>query len=281
MGVALALLAAAFYGLAGVAIQRGRATACGDNGVFLSVLATLGLSAGAWAVAGTARLSALDAAALWAFGLAGVASVILGRVTMFRATEALGPVTAGLLRRLTPIFAIPVAVVLLAEWPSPAALAGGGLILAGVALHLGAPGPLRGAGLLLGVASAGFYALAYGLRALGLGAVQDAALGTAVGALVGLVWFPLAAWRADRLGSLLVDRGPWHVTAALALAAGQLTHFAALAHAPVATVAMLGALDVLVAAIILRLISGAAPARPGRLIAATALAAIGTALILA
>ncbi|MDB2408130.1 EamA family transporter [Jannaschia sp.] len=278
-GEALALLAALFSALAGVAIGRAKPTARGDNGVFLSVLATLSLSLAIWAILGTTRLGDLTPWVVALFALAGLCSVVLGRLTMYRATERIGPISASLLRRLTPIFAVPAAFLLLGEVPSGLALLGGGLILAGVAFYLGAPGPLGRVGLALGVASAAFYATAYSLRAAGLAVLPDAALGTAIGALIGLVWFPLAALWGAGLRSLVVDRGPWHLTAAAALTIGQVLQFFALGHAPVATVAVLGALDALFAALLMRAFG--TPVALGRLALATTLAAIGTALILA
>ena len=124
IGEALALLGAGAYGLAGLSILRGQATARGDNGVFLSVVVTAALSCLLWLVAGRVPLRAVltggGLPSLGIFALAGLASIVLGRMTMYRATVALGAVRASLLRRLTPVFAILFAVVLLGEVPRAA-----------------------------------------------------------------------------------------------------------------------------------------------------------------
>jgi len=290
-GESLALLAAVAYGLAGVTIVKGKATARGDNGVFLSVVATAVLTGALWLGWGTVSAADLRSgdslAPVTIFILAGLFSTVLGRMTMYRATERIGPVAASLLRRLTPVFALPIAFVLLSEIPDAATVAGGVLVVLAALFYLwspgGDPGAARGAGLLLGVGSAGFYAAAYALRSLGLDTLPDAALGTFIGALAGCLWFLVAAGlfrdRAARLRRLVLDRGRWHWLTALALSAGQTLQFFALKSASVVAVATLGTLEVFFSALLIAVVAGARPILPVRLLAAGGLAAAGTALL--
>lgn len=290
-GEVYALLAAIAYGIGGVTITKGKDTARGDNGVFLSVVVTAVLTCVLWLGWGQVPLSALrdpqSAKPLALFGLAGLFSTVLGRVTMYRATELLGAIPASLLRRLAPVFALPLAFLLLAELPDALALLGAGLVLLGVGLYLWHPAafPVEAArtGLLLGVGSAAFYAAAYALRALGLTLLPDAALGTFVGALLGCLWFLGAAilrgQSKPRLQRLLADRGPWHWLTAIALSAGQTLQFFALKTAPVVSVATIGALEVFFAALLMAALSGSRHIQMGRLVGAGLLAAIGTALL--
>ena len=108
-GEGFALLAALGYGLAGVSIVKGKASARGDNGVFLSVVLTAAVSGLLWLGWGQVTVAVLATSAavepVAVFIAAGLFSMVLGRTTMYRATEQIGPVAASLLRRLTPVFA--------------------------------------------------------------------------------------------------------------------------------------------------------------------------------
>jgi drug/metabolite transporter (DMT)-like permease len=249
-GEALALLSALFYGLGGATIAQGARTARGDNGVYLSIIVTALVSLGLWLGFGTVSLDRIDAAGLGWFVLAGVAAMGIGRWGMYRGTALLGALRISLYKRLIPLFSLGVGIVLLAQWPGGAVLLGGALILGGVLWGVTPGGPAgRGsaAGHAMALAASAAYAMAYGLRALGLDSVPDPALGTLIGAVTGLIWFAAGAlFRADRpaaLARLVVDRGPWHWVTAVSLSLGQCLQFFALQRAELATVAVLGATD--------------------------------------
>lgn len=290
-GEVLALLAALAYGAAGLSIVMGKAGARGDNGVFLSVLVTAALSFALWLGWGRAPLGVVLSPAyvqpMLAFVLAGVFSIALGRAAMYRATERIGAVRASLLRRLTPVFALPCAFFLLDEIPDGPTLWGGGLILTGVACYLPRPGGERGdvpvAGLIGGVGSALFYALAYALRRLGLEVLPDAAFGAFVGAVAGGVWVVAssAAGRrpVQRLRGLIADRGLWHWITAVTLSLGQVLQFFALKSASVAVVAVLGTLEVFFAALLVMVFLPSETVARGRLLIAALLALAGTAVL--
>lgn len=249
-GELLALVSALFYGVGGVAIARGRAGATGDNGVFLSVAVTAGATFAIWTMRGSAAdVSSLRGLAL--FALAGFFSTVLGRHTMYRATERIGAVTASLFRRLIPVFSIPVSLLLLSEAPDAKALAGGAAILLGVFVYARPGGGGRLAlngGVLLAIASAFVYAASYGFRRLGLEEIPDPVFGAFVGALVGLIWLPAQAMARRAPGAalrgLFADRGPWQWLAALSFTLGQTVQFFALQFASVPRVAAIGSLEV-------------------------------------
>lgn len=289
-GEALAVLAALAYGLAGVSIVRGKSTARGDNGVFLSVVVTALLSLGLWIGWGTTRVAALGSQAgvtsLAIFILAGLLSNVLGRQSMYRATEQIGAVRAGVLRRLTPLFALPCAYVMLGEQPGLATYLGGGLVLFGVMAYMRSPANMASvpmAGLLLGVFSALAYAIAYTLRSVGLELTPDAALGTCIGAIIGAAWlFTMAAIQKGARNGwrfVTVDRSARHWCSALALSAGQLLQFFALKNATVVSVAVLGTLEVLFTALFVLLITRSEAIAVGRLVIAFLLAILGTGLL--
>ncbi|MCR8726717.1 DMT family transporter [Frigidibacter sp. ROC022] len=291
-GELLALLAALAYGVAGVAIVRGKATAQGDNGVFLSVLATAVLTFALWLGWGRVPPRELadpaHALPLAVFALAGLFSIAFGRQTMYRATERIGAVRASLLRRLTPVFALPFAYLLLAQLPGARTILGGAVIVAGVLFYRPGSdrtaGDVPAAGVLLGIASAAFYAAAYTLRRFGMDWLPDAALGACIGALTGCLWFVAGALlRRDRgqaLRRLLADRGRWHWLTALSLSIGQTLQFFALKSAAVAVVAVIGTMEVFFSAALVMAMGGVRAVPIARLAPAAALAAIGTALLL-
>lgn len=292
IGEGLAILAALSYGGAAVSIVQSKPEARADNGVFLSVLVLFGISGGIWLGSGVVPLSALwqpeGLCAIGVFALAGLSANGLARWSMYRATERIGAVPATLLRRLTPIFVLPFAYLLLEQIPDVATLWGGFVILIGVWIYLRpstqpAAGGLS-SGVMLGLLSPLAYALAYSLRGLGLNGLPDPALGTFVGAGAAIIW-SLARHGLHRspergLRYLLMDRSPAHWRTALALSAGQLLQFFALKTSTVATVAVLGTLEVLFSAVFIWLIYGREGVDIKRLFAATLCALSGTALMM-
>ena len=248
-GEGFALLAALGYGLAGVSIVKGKTSARGDNGVFLSVMLTAAVSGLLWLGWGQVTVAILATSAavepVAVFIAAGLFSTVLGRTTMYRATEQIGPVAASLLRRLTPVFALPIGVIFLSEISEGQTILGAGLVIAAVMIYIGKPVPHSGPnsgqtirlGWLLGIGSAAFYAVSYVLRSHGLDHLPDAAFGTFIGAIAGLIWLLginiFGANPRVRLRKLLLDLGPWHWLTALALSAGQILQFFALKSASV------------------------------------------------
>lgn len=290
-GEFLAILAALAYGLAGVSIVRGKAAARGDNGVFLSVVLTAILSCFLWLGWGTVKLAELlnpdGFTAIAIFALAGIFSNVLGRQSMYRATEHIGAVQAGLLRRLTPLFALPCAFLILNELPGSPTLLGGALILVGVLVYMRFPSAtgtsgLR-AGLILGTLSPLAYALAYTFRGLGLDQMPDAAFGSCVGAVVAAAWFLAIIVIRKGFQSgwhfITVDRSARHLQTALALTTGQLLQFFALKTTTVVSVSVLGTLEVLFSALIILLFTKCEPIAIKRLLIASLLAMVGTALV--
>ncbi|MBE1281762.1 MAG: EamA family transporter [Rhodobacteraceae bacterium] len=292
-GEALAVLAALAYGLAGVSITRSQPVARGDNGVFLSILMTSILSGAIWLGSGTVplpqALSADARPALLIFVLAGLCANAVGRQSMYRATERIGAVATGLLRRLTPVFALPLAFVVLDQEVDLTAISGAAMVIAGALIYGRRPscptGPLPLAGLVLGLLSPLAYAMAYCLRGLGLAVLPDPALGTCVGALAGAAWVLLLSMRRRGCSAgwrfVTVDRTSRHWQTALSLSAGQMLQFFALNSANVATVAVLGTLEVVFAGLIILLVTKSETIDLKRLLITSTLAAAGTALLVA
>lgn len=268
LGEIYALLSAASFGVAGAAVAKGAPTARGDNGVFLSILITLSLSALLWLMFGT-DVSTIDVSralviAVGWFVVAGILATVFGRLTNFRSIALAGAIRASLFRRLIPVFSTALAFLLLGETYAPAVLAGMCLIIFSIAMVIWertpqtaigfasvTPGQLR-FGLLFGSISALCYALAYIARKLAMEHLADAALGALIGALTGVLWYLLASLDSPRYRSALVSvfssAGPWQWLAAFGMSLGQIFLFFALLTAQVAVVAIIGSLEMFVGA---------------------------------
>ena len=265
MGELLAILSAAFYGLAGVTIAKGRHCSKGDNGVFLSVVVTALLSFVLWKGSEAAQQET-TAEGTWflaemLFAAAGLFSTVLGRITMYRSTELIGSVGASMTRRLIPIFAIPISILLIGEWPVANDLVGGLLIFIGVFVFCARRGQLElSKGLFLGIASAASYALSYVLRRAGLEDLPDPAFATFIGAAIGLFVFLGLAFLSnnprEKLCYMTIDRGIWPLCTAASLAIGQTLQLYALQTASVAIVAFIGSVDIIFTTLFAALLMG-------------------------
>ena len=206
---------------------------------------------------------------------------------MYRSVALIGAMRASLYRRLIPVFSLAVGAVLLAQWPDVLVLLGGALILAAVFWGAEARETDKGGagGHTIALVAALAYALAYGLRALGLQSVPDPALGTCLGAFAGGIWFLARAYMGaaprTALRALIIDRGRWHWLTAISLSIGQTLQFFALQQAEVVVVAILGALDTVFTLLLAGYVLRSTERAGKRLWTACALCLLGTALIFA
>ena len=267
LGVALAVLSALCYAFASVAATKdARANGGRGTAVLLSVLLTALLSGGAWLFVGPPLPAASPQ--LWtgvaAFSTAGLLATVLGRVSFFRSIELAGVIETSLLRRLIPVFATVLAMVVLGERLSPQILAAFALIFAGIAIVWISAPPMaaqaesardagaRMTGRALAVVSAASYGGAYVARKLGIAGLPDPLLGTAIGAGAGIAFFCLAALVSRGCAAQLaaVGRRPtgWQLAAASGISIGQILLFLALVYAGVATVAIIASVEMFFAA---------------------------------
>jgi drug/metabolite transporter (DMT)-like permease len=299
IGEAFALFSATCYGLSGAAIAKGAPDARGDNGALLSIVLTALFSGALWLAIGTHDLWPLDdpdvAAALVFFVLAGVLSIVFGRLAMFRSVALVGAVRASLFRRTIPIFAALFAFLVLGEAVGAAELAGMVAILGSVALVMSekaavAVSAVRRAdpadarrGQFFGLVSAGSYGASYVVRKLAMRHVPDPALGALVGAVTGIVWYLAAAPFSTRsrsaLRGLVRTSGRWQVIAAVAMSLGQTSQFFALAHTDVATVAIIGSTEVFIAAYFAAFVLRTEQIPSPRVLFATVVATLGVVLV--
>ncbi len=299
MGEVYALGSALSYGVGVAAIARGAPGARGDNGVFLSIVLTLVLSALLWLAFGLAPRAGgaggLVAAGIGFFVAAGVFATVFGRLTNFQAIALSGTIRSSLFRRLIPVFSTILAFLLLGERYSPLVLAGMVLILVSIALAMWVRGPAPGGaapvaparqlriGFLFGCVSALCYALAFIARKYGMGYLPDAALGALVSAAAGVAWYIAASTISPRYRRALVgvfaDAGPWQWLAAFGVSLGQILLFFALISAPVAVVAIIASLEMFVAAYLAAFLFKSEPVPGPAMVLATGIASVGVVLV--
>lgn len=269
IGEIFALLAAFCYAFGSVAAAKNAGEKGGrGNAILLSVVLTAALSGGLWLLIGAAPdAKGLD---LWIgiaiFAAAGILSTVLGRLFFFRSIELAGAIETGLIRRLIPVFASALAILFLGETLTAAITLAFALVLSGVVLAVlparrpiaaAAADPARAAGdrrvgRALATASAASYGGSYVVRKAAMQWVPDPLLGTFVGAVTAFLWFaaaaPVSAAGRRRVAALLRRPSGWQLVAAAAISVGQTAQFLALSFTTVTVVAIIGTLEMFLAA---------------------------------
>ncbi|WP_407496651.1 EamA family transporter [Pseudooceanicola sp. MF1-13] len=306
LGEMFALVSAFFYGFSAVAINKNSENGQADNGAYLSVVMTGLIAGGLWLVLGNPLPDAdrLVFVGVAYFALAGILANVSGRVFMFRAVELVGAIEIGLLRRLIPVFAALLAIVFLDERITWSIAVGFALVFSGIfvvlagnrksRLSAGAAPPdaprivtrraedLR-RGRILGTVSSASYGGAYVSRKFALDGLPDPLLGTFIGAITGLVCGGLIApfsrrGRAD-IASLFRRPALWQAIAAISVSLGQIFQFFALSHTTVTAVAIIGSVEMFIAAWLSAVLLKSEK-KPGRVFAfASLLALLGTTVI--
>lgn len=258
-----AIASALCFAIANVTIVRGAARGDDDNGAFLSLLLTAGISAAGWVMIGLARgFDPITWRAIAWFAGAGIFTSFIGRVFLFASVQRLGAMRGSAMKRFNPFFAVILGVAVLGERLSAEMVAGIALILASFALLV--KSSLRGAGrvedasasitlrtgYILAILSGLGYASGYLFRKMGLAAAPDAWLGAAVGSIVGAALFVFTGAFNDRYRRAVraTFRRPnsWLVCAGISSSFGQVFYFAALNTRPISRVALIVSMEVFV-----------------------------------
>jgi drug/metabolite transporter (DMT)-like permease len=245
-------------------IKRGFDGSTRGQGAFLSIVVTTALSGLLWVGSGARHgFPDISLAAVGWFALAGVLTVMIGRVFLYASIQALGAIRGSTIKRLNPVFAVLLGVIFLDDAISANLAVGMILIFAsfGVlvrkSLHA-APAAgeqshtvmsrVRRLGYLYGPVSALAYATGYVFRKYGLTEMPDALFGTLVGAVSGMTAFALMAaindnYRSDMTRSF-TEFNLWLMLAAIASTLGQICYFVALTHITVSKIALITSMEV-------------------------------------
>ena len=268
-GELFALCAAFSFGLANVAIAKDAPAGNGEGGVFLSAILTALLAAVAGGLSGQSILAIDTGQALWAaigwFTVSGLLSTVGGRVTLFRSVELAGVIRASTTRRLMPVFALILSFLILGETASLTAGLGMLLVAASFVLVLwdnraalrrhsdeSRTQSLIFAGLAFGVLSAALYSISLVVRKFGLAAVPNGFFGAFIGSLVALLYYFAKGMVSDATRRMvrrtLTRPTLWQFLAALSMAVGQITQFAALMFTGAARVAFINSVEIYISA---------------------------------
>lgn len=265
MGETFALLSMTLFSAANIMISRGALGQSRSRGAFLSIIITFLLSGLIWLGIGTVRgFAAINSTGLAWFALAGILTVLIGRVFLYASIQNLGAMRGSAVKRLNPFFSVLLGVVFLNEAISGSMAAGMALIFASFVLlvhqslrsarHGGESrstfGTIAGLGYLYGPISALAYASGYVARKYGLIALPDPVLGTMVGAFIGglafvVVSFFIASYRED-LQKTFTEFSPWLLAAGFASTLGQICYFVALGYSSVSKIALITSMEVFV-----------------------------------
>jgi drug/metabolite transporter (DMT)-like permease len=287
-GELFGLLAAGAFALATVLSRRfmvGPKPVAPEAGVFVSIVTNVAVFSLLAAVE-VARISPrLTGRSLLYFVLGGLCGTVAGRNLSYQSVLRIGPSRSTAIRLSNTLFAALMGLAVLRELPRPGQLAGAALITVGLWLVLRerAPGPQGRpdpVGVLLALGGAVGFALGDTFRRAGLQITPAPFLGAAVGACTALL--VQTGWLAVRDRPVGSDR-PWRVdvlASALANTAAILLLFLGLQRSPVANVAVLYNLQVLLVILLSRwMLRGDEQVGPG-LVVGSVVCVAGTAAVL-
>lgn len=290
------------FATANIAIIRGFDGRTRSGGAFVSIVITFMLSFTIWGLAGLRNgWSPITGAAVAWFALAGVLTIVFGRVFLYASIQHLGAVKASAIKRLNPFFSVLLGVLLLGESLNRGLLTGMALIclsfyvLVRQTLRAEPPregdtdGPsslarLKNLGYLYGPVSAFAYAAGYVARKQGLLILPDAALGTMLGAVTGIVVFVAASrfassYRED-IRQTFATLNPWLLLAGVLSSLGQLSYFVALSHSSISKIALITSMEVFVTMFLSVVVFRSKEKLSRDVIAAAVLAVAGTVLVI-
>jgi len=264
-----ALIAAVCWSCANIAISRGSAGRGGDNGAFLSILITTAFAAVVWAAEAMRRGWVMPTwAGIFWYALAGALTIFVGRVFFHSSIQWLGAVRGSSVKRLSPLFAVLLGVLMLGDPLTGPLIMGTVLIFAGFgvlvheSLRISAAAGREGAGgvrdwrawvnpgLFFGAVSSLAYAAGNIARKYGLQDVPDPAFGAMLGSLVGALLYVATAAFVNEYRTAVRNAfrrpNPWLLGAGVLASAGQLLFFVAIDRGNVSRAALIVSSEVFV-----------------------------------
>lgn len=303
MGEVFAILSMTLFSVANVTIDRGFDGGSRSQGAFLSIVITSGLSAVIWLALGVYDdFPAVSLTAVLWFALAGVLTVMIGRVFLYASIQSVGAIRGSAIKRLNPVFSVLLGVLILNESLSAGGVAGMVLIFSSFGVLVwssihAAPRPdpesprrnalghLADLGYLFGPVSALGYATGYVVRKQGLTVMPDAVFGTMVGAIAGSAAFLAAALVSERYRSDVVNAftvfNPWLMVAGFTSTFGQICYFVALKYATVSKIALITSMEVFLTMFLAWILFRGSVVISRDVVTAALLGIIGTVLIIA
>ena len=304
LGQAFALASVISFSFASVAVSKAAQNGRRGGGALLSVVMTAVIAGAIWLLTEIGDTLASPTGEMWKglawFAVSGLLTTAAGRSLYFVSVRDLGAVRATAMKRVTPLFSVLLAVVILGEMLAHRTAMGLLMVAASIFLLFGEslalarrrrrlsdqPGEpeflfWRGYG--SGALSGFSYAAGYIVRKIGLVALPNGLFGTFVGAMTALAYYAIVAIaRPDQRAILKAElrlHNAWHVLAALAISLGQICVFAALQFTTVTRLAVISSLEVFIT-MVLSVFIFRSDAMPGLVTwIATILATVGVIVI--
>lgn len=272
MGETLAILSMTLFALTNIAIVRGHDGKSRSSGAFLSIVITFLVSALIWLITVLRNgWPDVNATVVGWFALGGFLTIFVGRVFLYASIQQLGAVRASAVKRLNPFFSVLLAILILGETISPPMMLGMLLIVMSFAvlvrqavffadedsMHVATQGAFDrflNLGYLYGPVSAFAYASGYIARKQGMMVLPDAAFGTMIGAVTGIVFFVITAgfinsYREDLRKTFTVFN-KWFLMAGFLSTFGQIAYFTALNYIGISKIALITSMEVFVTMIL-------------------------------
>lgn len=302
MGEAFAVLSMTLFALTNIAVVRGHDGKSRSSGAFLSIVMTFLISAALWSVSVFRNgWPDVNVAAVGWFALGGFLTIFVGRVFVYASIQHLGAIKASAVKRLNPFFSVLLGVLILGEKISLPMAVGMILIVMSFAVLVrqavfsadairlssssqSAFDRFLNLGYVYGPVSAFAYAAGYVARKYGMTALPDAAFGTMIGALTGIVFFIIASGfigsYRDDLKKTFTVFNKWFLAAGLLSSCGQLSYFAALNFIGISKIALITSMEVFVTMILSTIVFLSKEKLTADIIVAACLGFLGTAFVI-
>ncbi len=268
-GQICALASALSFAFASIAISSNKRRRLPNDGAFLSVVMTVGVSLVLFLLFEDGVLPSLDdpklfEGVLW-FCVAGLFAMVFGRTLVFRSIGLLGVTRGTTVKKMNPFFSILLAVIILGEtliWEETL-----GVILLASAIvllisdksrkyeHEAENAPKNWAMVaplyIPGILSCLAYAVSYIARKNGLIILGTPAFGTLVSAMAGIFFYLILAVPFESYRKFVIEgvRNIAPITLAIgaSMSIGQVLFFTALTYEELSTVVMIGSLETFIA----------------------------------
>ena len=268
-GQICALASALSFAFASIAISSNKRRRLPNDGAFLSVVMTVGVSLVLFLVFEDGVLPSFDdpklfEGVLW-FCVAGLFAMVFGRTLVFRSIGLLGVTRGTTVKKMNPFFSILLAVIILGEtliWQETL-----GVLALGLAIvllisdksrkyeHEAQNAPKNWAMVaplyIPGIFSCLAYAVSYIARKNGLIILGTPAFGTLVSAMAGIFFYLILAVPFESYRKFVVEgvRNIAPITLAIgaSMSIGQVLFFTALTYEELSTVVMIGSLETFIA----------------------------------
>tara|TARA_E500000178_G_scaffold327001_1_gene355697 strand:- start:759 stop:1691 length:933 start_codon:yes stop_codon:yes gene_type:complete len=268
-GQICALASALSFAFASIAISSNKRRGLPNDGAFLSVVMTVGVSFAIFLVFENGVLPSVDdpklsEGVLW-FCVAGLFAMVFGRTLVFRSIGLLGVTRGTTVKKMNPFFSILLAVIILGEtliWEETLGVLA--LALAIVLLisdksrkyeHETENAPKDWATVaplyIPGILSCLAYAVSYIARKNGLITLGTPAFGTFISAMAGIFFYLILAVPFESYRKFVIEgvRNIAPITLAIgaSMSIGQVLFFTALTYEELSTVVMIGSLETFIA----------------------------------